>query len=197
MYDQIRVDPLFIMLYGVVTAVAMMASCYLPFRRSNAIAPDVTSPVRLRRWTGVFFAAITLNHLWYMPLFFFTASVDVMMIELVGGMLDNMTVVPLAIVVLFAMLQDRRRPLWPIALMAAPIILGMGAFVVTRSVAFYPAIYAYVLLLAIGLIIYMIRATRQYGRWLRDNYADWEHKELWQSFYPSAFIGPTITTFAK
>ena len=28
----------------------------------------------------------------------------------------------------------------------------------------------------------MVRATRQYGRWLRDNYADLEHKEVWQSF---------------
>jgi len=28
----------------------------------------------------------------------------------------------------------------------------------------------------------MVRATRQYGSWLRDNYADLEHKEVWQSF---------------
>ena len=36
--------------------------------------------------------------------------------------------------------------------------------------------------MAIGIIVYMVRATRQYGHWLRDNYADLEHKELWQSF---------------
>ena len=28
----------------------------------------------------------------------------------------------------------------------------------------------------------MVRALRQYGHWLRDNYADLEHKEVWQSF---------------
>ena len=28
----------------------------------------------------------------------------------------------------------------------------------------------------------MVRANRQYGRWLRDNYADLEHKEVWQGF---------------
>ena len=28
----------------------------------------------------------------------------------------------------------------------------------------------------------MARALRQYGSWLRDNYADLEHKEVWQSF---------------
>ena len=44
MYNQLREDPLYIMLYAVVTAIAMMASCYLLFRRANAIAPDVTPP---------------------------------------------------------------------------------------------------------------------------------------------------------
>ena len=68
MYDQIRGDALFTMLYGVVTAIAIIASCYLLFRRANAIAPDVTPPVHLRRWTAAFFASIALNHLWYMPL---------------------------------------------------------------------------------------------------------------------------------
>ena len=61
MYDQIREDTLYILLYGMVTATAVIASCYLLFRRANAIVPDVTPPVRLRRWTGVFFASIALN----------------------------------------------------------------------------------------------------------------------------------------
>ena len=30
-------------------------------------------------------------------------------------------------------------------------------------------------------IIYYALALRHYGRWLRDNYADLEHKEVWQS----------------
>ena len=53
-----------------VTAVAMMASGYLLFRRRNAFAPDITSPTRLRRWVGLFIAAIALNHVWYMPMIF-------------------------------------------------------------------------------------------------------------------------------
>ena len=34
----------------------------------------------------------------------------------------------------------------------------------------------------------MVRALQQYGRWLRDNYADLEHKEVWQSFVVLAII---------
>ena len=60
MYDQIREDTLFIILYTVVTTMALMASCYLLFRRGNAFAPDITPPVRLRRWTAVYFAGFLL-----------------------------------------------------------------------------------------------------------------------------------------
>jgi len=188
MYDQIREDTLFAMFYGGVTFMALMASCYLLFRRANALAPDITPPARLRKWTGLYLASIALNHVWYLPLFFKTSSDDILMTELIGGVLDSLTVFPFSIVILFAMLQDHQRPLWPIAVMTVPISLGIAVCVATRSDALYPAIYAYVLLMGIGLIIYMVRATRQYGRWLRDNYADLEHKEVWQSFIVLAIL---------
>ena len=159
MYDQIREDTLFIILYSVVTAMAMMASCYL-----------------------------VLNHVVYMPIFFLSSSEDIMTIDLIGGFLDCMTLFPVAIIVLFAMLQDRRRPLWPVAAMFVPLVVG-GAFgVAVRSYVLLPVVYVYFLLMCIGLIIYMVRALRQYGRWLRDNYADLEHKEVWQSFVVLAII---------
>ena len=167
---------------------AMMSSCYLLFRRGNAFAPDIVTPARLRRWTGVFFAFLALNHVWYMPILFLDSRDDILMTELIGGMLDNMTVFPLSIVVLGAMLQDRRRPLWPVAVITAPLVIGMAVCVARRSDDLYPVIYAYVLLLVAGLIVYMVRALRQYGRWLRDNYADLEHKEVWQSFVVLAII---------
>ena len=182
MYDQIREAPLYIILYAMVTAMAMMASCYLLFRRGNAIAPDVTSSVRLRRWTGVFFAFIALNHVWYIPIFFFSSNKDILMTDLIGGVLDFMTVFPLAIIVLFVMLQDRRRPLWPVAVMMAPLVAGGVFGVATRSYALQSILYVYSLLMCIGLVIYFVRALKQYGCWLRDNYADLEHKEVWQSF---------------
>ena len=100
------------MIYAVVAALNLVACCYLLFRRGNAFAPDITSPVRLRRWTAVFFAAMTISHLWYMPSIYLTSSEDKMLCYDIGGILDCMTTFPLAIVILFTMLQDRRRPLW-------------------------------------------------------------------------------------
>ena len=183
MYDQIREDTLYIMLYAVVTATALIASCYLLFRRANAIAPDVTSPVRLRRRTAAFFGVFVLNHLWYMlPLFFLTSSEDIKLTNLVGGLLDSITFFPLAIIVMLTMLQDRQRPLWPAWAMVMPVVVGMVWCVISQSDALLPILIVYLLLMIMGLTIYMVHALRQYGRWLRDNYADLEHKEVWQSF---------------
>ena len=189
MYNQLREDPLYIMLYAVVITMALLACCYLLFRRANAIAPDVTPPVRLRRCTAALFAVFVVNHVWYMgPLFFITSSDDVHLANLVGGLIDCLTFFPLAIIVLFCMLQDRRRPLWPVAVMVMPLVVGMVWCVVTCSEVLFPVLLGYLLLMSIGLIVYMVFALRQYGRWLRDNYADMEHKEVWQSFVVLAII---------
>ena len=175
-------DIIFLMFYASVAMLALIACCYLLFRRSNAIAPDVTPPVRLRRWTAAFFAAIVLCHMWYLPTYFLTSSDDMMVGYHIAGLLDCMTAIPLTIVVLLVMLQDRKRPLWPVAVMVAPLAVGNAFSIATRSDTLLPVLFVYFLLMWLGLIIYMVRATRQYGRWLRDNYADLEHKEVWQSF---------------
>lgn len=111
MYDYIRGDVLFIMLYTVVTTMSLVASCYLLFRQGNAFAADITPPLRLRRWTAAFLASVGVGHLWYFPLFFLTSSDDLKLVDLIGGLLDFMMILPLAIVVMIVMLQDRCRPL--------------------------------------------------------------------------------------
>ena len=196
MYDQIRGDALFIIIYSMVTATAMWACCYLLLRRANAIAPDVTPPVRLRRWTAAFMGVFALNHVWYMPILFLNSTEDIKMVDLVGGMLDSLTVFPLIIIVLITMLQDRPRPLWPIGVLMIPFFLSSALGVATHSYDFLPMVYIYFLLMCIGLIIYMVRALRQYGRWLRNNYADLEHKEVWQSFVVLAIILLTFVSYA-
>ena len=172
----------FLMFYASVAMLSLIACCYLLFRQGNAFAKDVTPPVRLRRWTAAFFAAIALCHIWYLPTYFLTSSDDMMLGYHIAGLLDCMTAIPLTIVVLLVMLQDRRRPLWPVAVMVAPLAVGNAFCIATRSDTLLPVLFVYFLLMWLGLIIYMVRATRQYGRWLRDNYADLEHKEVWSSF---------------
>ena len=176
------------MLYGAGTITAFLACLYLLRRRSNAFAPDVTPPVRLRRWTAAFMAVCALGHLWYIPAAVLDSSEAVMLSMLIGGLLDCMLTIPLALIVMLCLLQDRRRPLWPVGVMVAPLVAGGVVCIVTRSQALMPWLRGYFLLAAVGFTIYMVREVRHYGRWLRDNYADLEHKEVWQSFLVLAVI---------
>ena len=123
MYNQIREDTLFLMFYASVAMLALIACCYLLFRR--------TPPVRLRRWTAIFFAAIALCHLWYLPMYFLTSPDEVMLGSLIAGWLDCMTVIPLMIIILLTMLQDRRRPLWPVCVIMAPLVVGLAWYIVS------------------------------------------------------------------
>ena len=168
MYNQIREDTLFLMFYASVAMLALIACCYLLFRRSNSIAPDVIPPARLHRWTAAFFAAIALCHLWYLPTYFLTSPDEVMLGYLIAGWLDCMTVIPLMIVILLTMLQDYRRPLWPVCVMMVPLVVGLAWCIISRSDDLLLVLFVYFLLMCFGLIIYMVRAIRQYGRWKRD-----------------------------
>lgn len=47
-------DYLFLMFYGGITMLALVAAVYLWLRRGNAIDPAVTPPKVLRLWTGAF-----------------------------------------------------------------------------------------------------------------------------------------------
>ena len=189
MFGQLSLDIIvLLMLYTAGTTVAATACIYLLLRRGNAFAPRIRTPRRLRRWTAVFFGALALGHLWYLPAVIFTSGDEVMLCMLIGALLDCLVVIPLAIVVMLCMLQDRRRPLWPVGVMISLLVVGVLVCVVTRSDALVPWLRLYFLPLGIGLTVYMVRAVRQYGRWLRDNYADLEHKEVWQTFVAMASI---------
>ena len=121
-------------------------------------------------------------------MFFLTSSEDIKLTDLAGGLLDSITFFPLAIIVLLTMLQDRQRPLWPVWAMVMPLVVVMLWCVISQSNSLLPMFIVYLLLMTVGLTIYMVRALRQYGRWLRDNYADLEHKEVWQSFVVLAIL---------
>ena len=167
---------------------ALMASAYLLFRRGNAFAEDIIPPLRLRRWTAAFFGIMAAGHLWYLPGAMVDDSQAATLWMLIGGMLDCLLTVPVALVVMLCMLQDRRRPLWPVWLAMVPLVIMMGVNIANRSDALLPWMQGYFLLAVIGFTVYMVREVRRYGRWLRDNYADLEHKEVWQSFVVLAAI---------
>lgn len=171
---------LYLQLHGAGTAVCVVLFLYLLLCRGKAIAPDITPPARLRCWAAALFGIMALAHVWWM--LFYTYSDDTS--SVIYGLLvalDCLVLPPVFIGTLLAMLQDRRRPLWPIVVVMMPCAVLAMLQTALPSIDLTTPNKVYGLVLAVAVIIYMVVAVRQYGRWLRDNYADLEHKEVWLS----------------
>jgi len=171
---------LYFMLYGGITLVSVIACIYLLFRDGNAFAADVTPSVRLRRWVVVFFALSFLSHVWWF--LFYAISHDISPAKYVAVVvLDTVTLFPAVAGTLIYMLQDHKRPIWPIFVAMIPSVL-LGTIQMLNPDHDYLLIEAvYILSFYVLLVVYMLFAVKQYGRWLRDNYADLEHKEVWKT----------------
>jgi len=175
-------DVYFLMLYGVATFFALLACGYLLLRRGNAFTDEVRSSRKLRRWTAAFMAAIAASHVWWYVLGIYWLADDRVVRNITAILLDHITLVPLMIGVLLAMLQDRRRPLWPWLVAHVPVV-GAAVVGIDQRSTFYgeEMAHLYQLVVVVVFVVYYVNAQLQYGRWLLDNYADLERKEVWQS----------------
>ena len=171
---------LFLILYGVTGVVPAIAALYLLLRRGNAFAPDVKPPVRLRRWAASFFAVAALGHVWWQLLYIF--SCDIYSVGyVVVFVLDYVTLLTTFVGTQLSMLQDRKRPVWPVLVAMIPFVALCGVLVVYPGDQLMQVAFAYILLLFVIFTVYMFFAVRRYGRWLNDNYADLENKKVWLS----------------
>ena len=170
----------FFILYGITGAVPFIAAVYLLLRRGNAFATDVTPPVRLRRWAASFFAVAALGHVWWYLFFIYSRNLQSASYVVVA-VLDCVALLTTIAGTLLAMLQDRKRPVWPaFAAMVPFVVLGvLQIFMPETSIMDIATIY--ILSIYVLFSIYMVFAVRQYGRWLNDNYADLENKKVWLS----------------
>lgn len=181
-------DFFFITLYGWATLLAVLVCLYFLFSRGNLFSKTNVPPKELRRWAAAFMASVAASHVWWYVLGVFFLVDDRLVRNIVGIMLDRLTFVPLMMCVLIRMLQDRRRPLWPVAVAFVPIAVIAVYCIVTRNDQFELVTEYYSIFVGLVFIIYYVCAVRQYGHWLHDNYADLERKELWQSLLLLACI---------
>ena len=178
---------LFFILYGVTGVVPLLAALYLWFYRGNAIAPGVTPPVRLRRWAACFFSVSVLDHVWWLLFCVFYGDIRSMddLFHSAGYwatvMLDYVAMLTTLAGTLLSMLQDRRRPVWPVFVAMIPIVILGGVLMVSPDERPMLTADAYIVLFYVLFAVYMVFAVRRYGRWLNDNYADLENKRVWLS----------------
>ena len=99
---------LYTMLYGAAAMAAIMAGLYLLLRRHNAIAPQINSPMLLRRWAAAFLFATAASHVWWTVLGTVWLVDDRVVRNIINLSLDRLTFMPLMMVMLLRMLQDRK-----------------------------------------------------------------------------------------
>ena len=176
--QEILQDIFFIIIYGSVMGLSVAEALYLLLRRSNAIAPEVTPPKRLRIWA----AAIMLENVFSHVLWLFYFCHPSVPGYIIVCTLDILLLIPMIAGILLSMLQDRHRPVWPVAVALVPAIVLSALSLICQDGAFMDWLRFYVIALFALFMVYMFFAVRRYGRWLRDNFADLENKEVWQSF---------------
>lgn len=180
-HQQLLSDIFFVVLDGGVTMLNLMAAIYLWFRKANAIAPEVTSPVRLRHWTAAFLLASAFSHVWWLLGVYHPLTKDPMVGYGVLCILDIITVFPTMMCTLLSMLQDKRRPLWPFCVALLPSLILFVLYIARQDHVYLTLLYIFAPLLIVAFTLFLVFAVRRYGLWLQDNYADLEHKEVRKS----------------
>ena len=171
---------LFFILYGISGVVPLLAALYLLLRPYNTFSAGIKPPVRLRRWTAAFFAFTTLSHLWWLLFIIFSLDFESLCYQLIV-LTDTMLLLTTIAGTMLSMLQDRRRPMWPVLVAMLPFVALFGLYFAFPSDLLKLTIMAYLMLLSVAFAVYMVFAIRRYDRWLNDNYADLEHKRVWLS----------------
>ena len=171
---------LFFTLYGISGVVPLLAALYLLLRPYNTFSAGIKPPVRLRRWTAAFFAFTALSHLWWLLFLIYSNNMDSLGYQLIV-LTDTMLLLTTIAGTMLSMLQDRRRPMWPMLVAMLPFVALFGLYFAFPSDLLKLTIMAYLMLLSVAFAVYMVFAIRRYDRWLNDNYADLEHKRVWLS----------------
>ena len=171
---------LFFILYGISGVVPFLAALYLLLRPYNTFSAGIKPPVRLRRWTAAFFAFTALAHLWWLLFIIFSLDFESLCYQLIV-LTDTMLLLTTIAGTMLSMLQDRRRPMWPVLVAMLPFVALFGLYFAFSSDLLKLTIMAYLILLSVAFAVYMVFAIRRYDRWLNDNYADLEHKRVWLS----------------
>lgn len=178
---------LLIVIYSIMGVLPLIAALYLLLCPGNAFSPGVTPPVRLRHWAASFFAVVALSYVWWM--LFYISHRDIHSLESLIHSRDYMGLFAIDCVTLLttvsgtllAMLQDRRRPVWPILIAMMPFVALAVVYMVYPSEQIMFITMSYVLLLYVLFTVYIVLAVRRYDRWLNDNYADLGNKKVWLS----------------
>ena len=178
--------------FAVMMTILTMMAVYLLVSKRNAFGSEIVTDQRLRRKAGWMILIYVLVYLANIPLYFWLSD-NQQLLEMVSITLDMMVTYPTVLCFMLELLQDRRRwdnRLWWLSLLA---VMPLTGWLLTHWSWWIGVLYGLYLTELVTFIVWYVRATKAYHRFLADNYADLEHKELvWSWIILSSIFLSTI-----
>ena len=171
----------YLLLYGAAMMLLIIGGVYLLFRPANLFSPTIRSSASLRYWAAACLFAGAASHVWWPMIGQVWLADDRLVRNIINITLDRLTIMQLMMILLVRMLQNSRRPLWPI-FASYMVLVGIAAYgISTRSADTERWIHVYMNIVCFIFVLWYLPALWRYNRWLRDNFSDLQHKEIWQS----------------
>lgn len=163
--------------FAVMMTVLTMMAVYLLVSKRNAFGSEVVADQRLRRKAGWMILVYVLVYLANIPLLVCLTD-NPQLMELVSMTLDMALCLPVLFRFMLDLLQDRRRwdnRLWWLSVVAVIPLVG---WLLTHQALWSWVVYGLFLAEQVAFVAWFVAGMMVYHRFLADNYADLEHKEL-------------------
>ena len=162
--------------FAVMLTILLTMAVYLLTSRRNAFGEIVTDQ-RLRRKAGRLIFIYVLIYLANIPMLLWLAD-DLQLLQMASVTVDMTIWCPVVLHFLLELLQDRRHWDNRLLLISVLAVMPLTGWMLTGHAWWKWAVYGMYLAEVAFFIGWYIRAAIAYRRFLADNYADLEHKEV-------------------
>lgn len=163
--------------FAVMLTILIMMAVYLLTSRRNAFGSELVTDQRLRRKAGRLIFIYTLIYLANIPMVLWLAD-DLQLLQMASVTVDMTIWCPVVLHFLLELLQDRRHWDNRLLLISMLAVMPLTGWLLTGHTWWKWAVYGMYIAEVVFFIGWYIRAAIAYRRFLADNYADLEHKEV-------------------
>ncbi len=162
---------------AVMMTILTSMAVYLLVSKRNAFGSEIVTDQRLRRKAGRLIFIYTLIYLADIPVVLWFAD-DLQLLQMASVTVDTTIWCPMLLHFLLELLQDRRHWDNRLLLISVLAVMPLTGWLLTGHAWWKWAVYGMYIAEVVFFIGWYIRAAIAYRRFLADNYADLEHKEV-------------------
>ena len=163
--------------FAVMMTILTSMAVYLLVSKRNAFGSEIVTDQRLRRKAGRLIFIYTLIYLTNIPMVLWLAD-DLQLLQMASVTVDMTIWCPVVLHFLLELLQDRRHWDNRLLLISVLAVMPLTGWLLTGHAWWKWAVYGMYIAEVVFFIGWYIRAAIAYRRFLADNYADLEHKEV-------------------